>query len=81
MTYSQIARLIGMPNYAVAVGNAMAACRDASVPCHRVVDRNGGTKAAFDTYGPRTQQAWLETEGVVFRPDGTVDLTASQWNP
>lgn len=81
MTYGQIARLIGMPNYAVAVGNAMAACRDTSVPCHRVVDRNGGTKAAFDAYGPGTQRAWLEAEGVVFRSDGTVDLAASQWNP
>lgn len=81
MTYGQIARMIGMPHFSITVGNAMASCRDESVPCHRVVDRGGGTKAAFDTYSPGTQRAWLEAEGVVFRPDGTVDLTASQWNP
>ena len=26
--------------------------RDPSVPCHRVVDRFGGTKSCFDLYGP-----------------------------
>ena len=78
-TYGQIARLAGMPRCARTVGYAMAACRDPSVPCHRVVDRFGGTKAAFDTHAPGTQRALLEAEGVVFRPDGTVDLEQCQW--
>ncbi len=78
-TYGQIARLAGMPRCARTVGYAMAACQDPSVPCHRVVDRFGGTKAAFDTYGPGTQRALLEAEGVSFRPDGTVDLARCQW--
>ncbi len=81
MTYGQIARMIGMPNFSITVGNAMASCRDESVPCHRVVDRNGGTKAAFDTYAPGTQRALLEAEGVSFRLNGTVDLAACRWNP
>ncbi len=46
-TYGQIARLAGMPRCARMVGYAMAACRDPSVPCHRVVDRFGGTKRCF----------------------------------
>ena len=78
-TYGQIARLAGMPRCARTVGYAMADCRDPSVPCHRVVDRFGGTKAVFDTYAPGTQRALLEAEGVVFRPDGTVDLEKCQW--
>ena len=78
-TYGQIARLAGMPRCARTVGYAMAACQDPSVPCHRVVDRFGGTKAAFDTYGPGTQRALLEAEGVSFRPNGTVDLARCQW--
>ena len=78
-TYGQIARLAGMPRCARTVGYAMAGCTDPSVPCHRVVDRFGGTKSCFDTYAPRTQQALLEAEGVLFRPDGTVDLEHSQW--
>jgi len=80
-TYGQVARLAGMPRCARTVGYAMASCKDPSVPCHRVVDRFGGTKACFDTYAPGTQQALLEAEGVQFRPDGTVDLEQSQWNP
>ena len=79
-TYGQIARLAGMPRCARTVGYAMAACTDPTVPCHRVVDRLGGTKAAFDTLAPGTQRALLEAEGVPFRPDGSVDLDASLWD-
>lgn len=79
-TYGQIARLAGMPRCARTVGYAMADCRDPSVPCHRVVDRFGGTKAAFDVHGPGTQRALLEAEGVVFRLDGTVDLETCRWD-
>ena len=51
-TYGQVARLAGMPRSARLVGYAMASCQDPTVPCHRVVDRFGGTKAAFDTFAP-----------------------------
>ena len=68
-TYGQVARLAGMPRCARTVGYAMAANRDPSVPCHRVVDRFGGT-----------QRALLEAEGVVFTPEGAVDLARCQWN-
>ncbi len=80
-TYGQIARLAGRPRCARTVGYALSDCRDPSVPCHRVVDRFGGTKAVFDTYAPGAQRALLEAEGVIFRPDGAVDLEQSQWNP
>ena len=80
-TYGQVARLAGMPRCARTVGYAMAGCQDPSIPCHRVVDRLGGTKAAFDVHAPGTQQALLEAEGVVFRLDGTVDLERCQWDP
>ena len=80
-TYGQIARLAGMPRCARLVGYAMAACSDPTIPCHRVVDRFRGTKAAFDTLAPGTQRALLEAEGVPFRLDGTVDLARCQWQP
>ena len=80
-TYGQIAHLAGKPRCARTVGYAMAGCQDPSVPCHRVVDRLGGTKTAFDLYAPGTQRALLEAEGAVFRPDGTVDLALCQWDP
>ena len=78
-TYGQLARLAGAPRSARAAGYAMAACSDPAVPCHRVVDRFGGTKAAFDAYAPGTQRALLEAEGVGFLPDGRVDLARYQW--
>ena len=83
-TYGQVARLAGMPRSARLVGYAMASCQDPTVPCHRVVDRFGGTKAAFDTFAPGTQRALLEAEGVPFLPDGRVDRKAlweKQENP
>ena len=79
-TYGQIARLAGMPRCARTVGYAMAACQDPTVPCHRVVDRFGGTNSCFDVYAPGTQRARLEAEGVPFTPDGRVDLAACQWD-
>ena len=80
-TYGQVARLAGMPRCARTVGYAMAGCTDPTVPCHRVVDRFGGTKACFDIFAPGTQRALLEAEGVLFRPDGTVDLDKCRWEP
>ena len=80
-TYGQIAHLAGMPRCARTVGYAMAGCQDPQIPCHRVVDRFGGTKSVFDTYAPGTQRAMLEAEGVSFRLDGTVDLETCLWTP
>ena len=81
-TYGQIARMTGRPRGARLVGWAMASCPAGSdVPCHRVVDRAGGTKKAFDDYMPDGQRFLLEAEGVVFRPDGTVDMDRCLWRP
>ena len=64
------------------VGYAMAACpENKDVPCHRVVDRLGGTKKAFDDYMPDGQRFLLEAEDVIFRQDGTVDMDRCQWRP
>ena len=80
-TYGQIARMIGSPKGARMVGYAMAACPDGKdVPCHRVVDRMGGTKEAFDIFQRDTQRMMLEAEGVAFLTDGRVDLPACQWD-
>ena len=80
-TYGQIAKVAGMPRSARIVGYAMSGCKDPSIPCHRVVDRFGRTKKAFDTYAPDTQRTLLEAEGVLFQLDGTIYLTQCQWIP
>ena len=77
-TYGQLARAALLPRGARTVGFAMAACRDASVPCHRVVDRFGGTKIAFDVLDSGVQRRMLEAEGVEFLPDGRVDMEKYQ---
>ncbi len=80
-TYGQLALLLGIPRGARAIGTCLSRCSDVAVPCHRVVDRNGGTKAAFDDYAPGTQRALLEAEGVCFLPDGRADLSRCIWQP
>lgn len=81
-TYGQIARLCGMPRGARIVGYAMASCPAGSgVSCHRVVDREGRTKKAFDTFMPGTQRMLLEEEGVAFLPEGRVNLAECLWEP
>ena len=80
-TYGLLARMAGSPRASRAAGSALAACADPAVPCHRVVDRFGRTKAAFDVYAPGTQRAMLEAEGVAFLPDGAVDLERCLWRP
>lgn len=74
-TYGQLAALLGAPRAAREVGWALSACVDRSVPCHRVVDREGRTAPNF-----HSQRARLEDEGVAF-VDGRVDLERHRWRP
>ena len=77
-TYGQLARWTGNPRLSRAVGYAMHSA-PADVPCHRVVNRLGGLSDAFSPSGRETHRMLLEMEGVVFRPDGTVDLEHYLW--
>jgi methylated-DNA-[protein]-cysteine S-methyltransferase len=63
LTYTQVARLIGKPKAARAVGNALAKNMDAPIiPCHRVVGRTGmGGYSARG--GIRTKIKLLKQEG------------------
>ena len=79
-SYGMLALLLSAPRAARAVGTALSRCRDHTVPCHRVVDRLGNTKPVFDDYAPGTQRAMLEAEGVVFLPDGRVDMARCEWH-
>ena len=58
-TYGQLALLLGNPRMSRAVGTALSACRDDSVPCHRVVSRLGGLSNAFAPLAGRvTGSCW-----------------------
>ncbi len=78
-TYGQIAALLGNPRGARAVGWAMRAAPE-DVPWQRVINSQGRVSVrGRDIYEVPLQQALLEAEGVVFSPDGQVDLRLYQW--
>lgn len=82
MTYGEVARMLGAPRAARAVGWAMHGNPfGAKVPCHRVVQRGGSCSPNFRVGDPRAQRCLLEREGVRFLLDGRVDLENHIWRP
>lgn len=83
-TYGQVGRLIGAPRSARYVGYALRANPEPgaevnSIPCHRVVFKDGSVCTGFAFGGPQVQRRMLEEEGVVFLPDGRVDMARCRW--
>ncbi|OYT73867.1 MAG: methyltransferase [Chloracidobacterium sp. CP2_5A] len=84
MSYGQISRLIDERLSAQGVGWALQACARAAwpVPWHRVVNARGGISAGkLSLHLADAQRARLESEGVVFRADGTLDMAVYGWAP
>ena len=81
-TYGEIARMLGAPRAARAVGWAMHGNpHGALVPCHRVVQRGGTCSPNFRVGDPGAQRRLLEREGVRFLPGGRIDLKTHEWRP
>ena len=80
-SYGQIAAMLGQPRKARFVGFAMHASpgQAAGVPCHRVVFKDGSLAAGYAFGGPSVQRQLLEEEGIVFLPDGRVDMSTCRW--
>lgn len=80
-TYGAIARCIGIGGSARMIGYALNAVGDdMSIPCHRVVNRNGELTGKRHFATPHLMRELLESEGVVF--DGeAVDMAACFWEP
>lgn len=75
LTYGQVAALAGNKHLARVVGYALHVNpMPGKIPCHRVVTRNGEVSSAFAFGGENEQVRLLESEGIVFSLDGTVDL-------
>lgn len=74
-TYGQIALHLGNRHLARAVGNILHNNPDpAQIPCHRVVNSRGEVAAHYAFGGAAAQRKRLESEGIVFSSNGTVDL-------
>lgn len=91
-TYGQIASLISKKSkfksqkykskvkiLSRAVGNALHSNIDPSIPCHRVVDRDGRIAPSYGFGGANEQRRRLLTEGVRFVDNMHVDLSKYLW--
>lgn len=84
-SYGQVGKLIGAPRSARYVGYALRAnptpgVDPSSIPCHRVVFKDGSMASGFAFGGPDVQREMLEREGVSFTADGRIDMQACQWD-
>ena len=74
-TYGQVALLAGNPRWARVVGYALHVNPEPGIiPCHRVVNREGRVAPGFAFGGEGIQRQLLESEGIVFEPNGRIDL-------
>lgn len=79
-TYGCIAAMAGNPRWARVVGYALHVNPEpGTIPCHRVVTRNGEVSSAFAFGGENMQRLLLSEEGVEFLEDGRVDLKRFIW--
>ncbi len=74
-TYGEIAKKLGKPGAVRAVGNALHHNPDPkTIPCHRVVNREGKLAPNFAGKSWLEQKRRLLREGVEFRDERYVDL-------
>jgi len=79
VTYGDIAKMLGRPRASRFVGYAMSAvCETDNRPWHRVTFADG---RLWDGKWERIQRNLLTAEGVVFTPDGRIDVKKYRWNP
>jgi methylated-DNA-protein-cysteine methyltransferase-like protein len=83
ITYGAIAQILGDPRKARQVGWAMAVAPEdaAPIPAHRVVNARGDIPGGHASRRYRVHRKRLEAEGVVFSPDGRLDLERYLWLP
>ena len=74
-TDGKVAMLAGNPRWARVVGYALHVNTDSgTIPCHRVVNREGRVAPGFAFGGEGIQRQLLEAEGIIFDKDGRIDL-------
>lgn len=79
-TYGQVAFLAGNPHWSRVVGYALHVNPDPqSIPCHRVVNRNGQVAPGYVFGGADVQKSILESEGIEFDRDNKIDFDKFLW--
>src|SRR5262249_45804154 len=81
-TYGWIAAALGLPRAARVVGWIMnESPRGSSVPAQRVINSKGELTGSW-AFGQRGRmRQLLEEEGILFTPEGRVDLKRYGWDP
>ncbi len=75
MTYGQIAKKLGRPEAAQAVGNALHKNpKPKKIPCYRVVNYLGRIAESYAFGGEVVQRKQLMAEGIKFKDENHVDL-------
>ncbi len=79
-SYGRVAALAGNPGWSRVVGYALHVNPDPdSIPCYRVVTKDGKLSEAFAFGGINMQRELLEKDGVEFLADGRVDMDKFEW--
>ena len=79
-TYGQIAAMAGNPRWSRVVGYALHVNPEpGTIPCHRVVTKDGEISKAFAFGGENMQRLLLAEEGIGFLEDGRVDMKKYSW--
>lgn len=80
-TYGAIAAYLGAKRSSRLVGYALSlAADDMSLPCHRVVNRNGELTGRIHFASPMMMREMLESEAVTFKGDA-VRMEKHFWDP
>ena len=82
-TYGQVAAAAGYPRHARHVGRALAALSADSVdvPWHRVINARGRISPRGLDGSDELQRQLLDSEGIEFGIDGSIDLRRFGWDP
>lgn len=78
-TYGQIAKSLGLTNPRL-VGYAIRGNQDTTLPCHRVVFKDGSLAPNYSFGGIQAQRKKLTSEGVRFNSQGKVCLANHLFN-
>ncbi len=80
-TYSAIGKVLGYPRGARMIGWIMNETPTEDIPAQRVVSSKGELTGSW-AFGQRGRmRQLLENEGIIFSPDGRVDLKRYGWDP
>lgn len=79
-SYGTVAAMAGNPRWARVVGYALHSNPEPiTIPCHRVVTKDGRVSVAFAFGGENMQRLLLSEEGIEFLVDGKIDMKKYEW--